>query len=151
MNSFIKWTDVLQIISTEISFTNQKTLIHIDSSSFCYVLKQWRNACIKSRKWLYHLLLSFIIHWILGNFWHSSFKYTSSKKFSLPPFPSVCFLPHGSAFSIKHPSPTSPFFTPIFLKIIISSYISKTSQQPNKVTQWFAQIFERVKIKISPR
>ena len=29
--------------------------------------------------------------------------------------------------------------------------ISKTSQQSNKVTQWFAQIFESVKIKISPR
>ena len=43
-----------------------------------------------------------------------SFHYFLFHLLFLPPFPSVCFLPHGSAFSIKHPSATSPFFTPMF-------------------------------------
>ena len=33
---------------------------------------------------------------------------------------------------------------------LISSYISKTSQQSKKVAQWLAQISESFKIKISP-
>ena len=52
------WPDVLQIISTEIWFTNQKTLIHVDNSrvSLCYsafIYKQWINASINSTTWLY--------------------------------------------------------------------------------------------------
>ena len=35
------WKDVLQMISTEIWFINQKTLIHIDSSYFRYVILAW--------------------------------------------------------------------------------------------------------------
>ena len=35
------WKDVFQIISTEIWFNNQKTLIHVDSSQFRYVILAW--------------------------------------------------------------------------------------------------------------
>ena len=41
MLRIVIWKDVLEVISTEIWFNNQNTLIHIDSSGFLYVILAW--------------------------------------------------------------------------------------------------------------
>ena len=70
--------------------------------------------------------------WILGNF-----VYLQQKVFTTS-F-SICLF-SSTWISLQHKAPFTDF-----------TFFHSHSQQSNKVTQWFAQIVESFKIKISPR
>ena len=88
--------------------------------------------------------------WILGNFMTQLLYIYLQQKVFTTSF-SICLF-SSTWISLQHKVPFTnfTFLHSHFFLIIISSYISKTSQQSKKVAQWLAQISESFKIKISP-